>query len=200
MPRFFRRLAEGVFDEADVRARAHELADFVETARDEYGIGAPMAFGYSNGANIAAAVMLLRPQPDLRERRRSSSPARAIPSRRLPVARVSRRCSSRPERASITSSWRAAMRFHRMTSPSRANGWRQASEPFRPRHDPRRRLSARPGHGAPDMVWVGFRCSGIRRLACDDVISSQRLPLQPACGRMSGGRSRAGACGASACS
>ena len=61
MPRFFRRLAEGVFDEEDVRARAHELADFVEVARQAYGIGAPVALGYSNGANIAAAVMLLRP-------------------------------------------------------------------------------------------------------------------------------------------
>src|SRR4051794_3114616 len=61
MPRFFRRLAEGVFDEADVRARAHELADFVEEARKAYGIPAPVALGYSNGANIAAAVMLLRP-------------------------------------------------------------------------------------------------------------------------------------------
>jgi phospholipase/carboxylesterase len=62
MPRFFRRLAEGVFDEQDVRARAHELADFVDAARKEYGIGAPVALGYSNGANIAAAVMLLRPE------------------------------------------------------------------------------------------------------------------------------------------
>lgn len=61
MPRFFRRLAEGVFDEEDVRARAHELADFVEAARARYGIGAPTALGYSNGANIAAAIMLLRP-------------------------------------------------------------------------------------------------------------------------------------------
>jgi phospholipase/carboxylesterase len=61
MPRFFRRLAEGVFDEVDVRARTHELADFVEAAREAYGIGAPVALGYSNGANIAAAVMLLRP-------------------------------------------------------------------------------------------------------------------------------------------
>jgi len=33
MPRFFRRLAEGVFDEGDVRRRAFELADFVEDAR-----------------------------------------------------------------------------------------------------------------------------------------------------------------------
>jgi phospholipase/carboxylesterase len=62
MPRFFRRLAEGVFDEDDVRRRAHELADFVEAARRRFGIGAPVALCYSNGANIAAAVLLLRPQ------------------------------------------------------------------------------------------------------------------------------------------
>jgi phospholipase/carboxylesterase len=62
MPRFFRRLAEGVFDEDDVRARAHELADFVEAAREQYGLAPPVALGYSNGANIAAAVLLLRPQ------------------------------------------------------------------------------------------------------------------------------------------
>lgn len=62
MPRFFRRLAEGVFDEDDVRRRAGELADFVETARERYGIAAPVALGYSNGANIAAAVLLLRPR------------------------------------------------------------------------------------------------------------------------------------------
>jgi phospholipase/carboxylesterase len=61
MPRFFRRLAEGVFDEDDLRARAHELADFVEAARRHYGIAAPIALGYSNGANIAAAMLLLRP-------------------------------------------------------------------------------------------------------------------------------------------
>lgn len=41
MPRFFRRLAEGVFDEEDVRARAHELADFVEAARKDYGLAPP---------------------------------------------------------------------------------------------------------------------------------------------------------------
>ncbi len=61
MPRFFRRLAEGVFDEDDVRRRANELADFVAAARKRYGIAAPVALGYSNGANIAAAMMLLRP-------------------------------------------------------------------------------------------------------------------------------------------
>src|SRR5207253_6704547 len=41
MPRFFRRLAEGVFDHEDVRRRANELADFVTEARRAYGIGAP---------------------------------------------------------------------------------------------------------------------------------------------------------------
>jgi phospholipase/carboxylesterase len=61
MPRFFRRFAEGVFDEDDVRRRAAALADFVTDARKAYGIAAPVALGYSNGANIAAAVLLLRP-------------------------------------------------------------------------------------------------------------------------------------------
>jgi phospholipase/carboxylesterase len=62
MPRFFRRLAEGVFDEDDVRRRAAELADFVAEARSAYGIAAPVAVGFSNGANIAAATLLLRPE------------------------------------------------------------------------------------------------------------------------------------------
>lgn len=62
MARFFRRLAEGVFDHEDVRRRAHELADFIEAARREYGLGPPVALGYSNGANIAAALLYLRPE------------------------------------------------------------------------------------------------------------------------------------------
>ena len=61
MPRFFRRLAEGVFDQEDVRRRASELGDFVTEAREQYGIAAPIAVGFSNGANIAAALLLLRP-------------------------------------------------------------------------------------------------------------------------------------------
>lgn len=61
MPRFFRRLAEGVFDEDDVRRRAHELGDFVAEARKQYGLAAPIAVGFSNGANIAAALLLLKP-------------------------------------------------------------------------------------------------------------------------------------------
>lgn len=61
--RFFRRLAEGVFDHEDLVFRTHELADFVERAADEYGIdrGKLVAVGYSNGANIAASLMLLHP-------------------------------------------------------------------------------------------------------------------------------------------
>ena len=54
--RFFRRLAEGVFDESDVRRRAGDLAEFVARARRAYGLAAPLAVGFSNGANIAAAI------------------------------------------------------------------------------------------------------------------------------------------------
>ena len=61
MPRFFRRVAEGMFDEDDVRRKAFELADFVGDAQIRYGIGRPVALGYSNGANFAADLMLLRP-------------------------------------------------------------------------------------------------------------------------------------------
>ena len=62
MPRFFRRIREGLFDEDDLRVRANALADFVAEARRAYWISAPVALGYSNGANIAAAVLLLRPE------------------------------------------------------------------------------------------------------------------------------------------
>ncbi|MPT24885.1 MAG: alpha/beta hydrolase [Starkeya sp.] len=61
MPRFFRRLREGVFDEDDVRARAAELAGFIAEARAAYGLAAPVAVGFSNGANIAAALLLTQP-------------------------------------------------------------------------------------------------------------------------------------------
>ncbi|KQU16133.1 hydrolase [Methylobacterium sp. Leaf94] len=62
MPRFFRRLAEGVFDEADLRRRAADLAGFVAAARTAYGLAAPVAVGFSNGANIAATLLLLHPE------------------------------------------------------------------------------------------------------------------------------------------
>ena len=63
MPRFFRRLAHGVFDEDDLRRQAADLAAFVETASTAYGTdaGALVAVGFSNGANIASALLLQRP-------------------------------------------------------------------------------------------------------------------------------------------
>ena len=64
MPRFFRRLAEGIFDEADLIFRTHELADFIIEAASNYGFDPAKvtAVGYSNGANIAAGLLLLRPE------------------------------------------------------------------------------------------------------------------------------------------
>jgi phospholipase/carboxylesterase len=63
MPRFFRRHAEGVFDLDDLRFRARELAEFLSWAREAYGLGEvpPIAVGFSNGANIAATLLLLHP-------------------------------------------------------------------------------------------------------------------------------------------
>src|SRR6266568_4568930 len=64
MPRFFRRLAEGVFDLEDLKYRTNELADFVTAAAQHYAFASDqlVAVGYSNGANIAASMLLLRPQ------------------------------------------------------------------------------------------------------------------------------------------
>jgi phospholipase/carboxylesterase len=64
MPRFFRRLAEGVFDLEDLKYRTNELADFVAAAAQHYGFRTDqlIAVGYSNGANIAASMLLLRPE------------------------------------------------------------------------------------------------------------------------------------------
>lgn len=64
IPRFFRRLAEGVFDIEDLKFRTHELAGFIVNASRMYGFDARkvIAVGYSNGANIAASMLLLKPQ------------------------------------------------------------------------------------------------------------------------------------------
>jgi predicted esterase len=63
MPRFFRRLAEGVFDIDDLKRRTHELADFIEAAAGTYAFdpNRVIAIGFSNGANIAGSLLLLRP-------------------------------------------------------------------------------------------------------------------------------------------
>jgi phospholipase/carboxylesterase len=63
MPRFFRRLREGVFDQEDLRRRTLDLADFVEAAGTRYGFTPAQlyALGFSNGANVAASLLLTRP-------------------------------------------------------------------------------------------------------------------------------------------
>ena len=63
MPRFFRRLAEGVFDVPDLIRRAAELAAFVPAAAAAHGFNPAhvSAAGFSNGANVAAALLLLHP-------------------------------------------------------------------------------------------------------------------------------------------
>jgi phospholipase/carboxylesterase len=64
MPRFFRRLAEGVFDIEDLKFRTHELADFVRKASKEYKFDLRyiISIGYSNGANIASSLLLIHPE------------------------------------------------------------------------------------------------------------------------------------------
>jgi phospholipase/carboxylesterase len=64
MPRFFRRLAEGVFDTEDLKYRTNELASFAKDASKAYGFDKHhiIAVGYSNGANIASSILLLRPE------------------------------------------------------------------------------------------------------------------------------------------
>jgi phospholipase/carboxylesterase/glyoxalase family protein len=64
MPRFFRRLAEGVFDIEDLKFRTHELADFVRKASKVYKFDLRyiISIGYSNGANIASSLLLIHPE------------------------------------------------------------------------------------------------------------------------------------------
>lgn len=62
--RFFARLAEGVFDPAEVISRTHALADFIAAAASlhQLNLSRLIAVGFSNGANIAATLLLLRPE------------------------------------------------------------------------------------------------------------------------------------------
>ena len=64
MARFFRRLREGVFDEEDLRLRTDELAEFLTAAEQKYDVtpGSWMAVGFSNGANMASALLLRHPE------------------------------------------------------------------------------------------------------------------------------------------
>ena len=89
MPRFFRRFAEGLLDEDDIRKRGAELAGFITDARQAYGLAAPVALGYSNGANIAAALLLL--YPDIFAGAvllRAMAPFKQLPAVTLPATRV----------------------------------------------------------------------------------------------------------------
>jgi len=63
MPRFFRRIAEGIFDQEDLTAHTRELAQFIEAASKKYEIDRAHLFavGFSNGANMAASVLLRFP-------------------------------------------------------------------------------------------------------------------------------------------
>ncbi|KRF10725.1 alpha/beta hydrolase [Paenibacillus sp. Soil787] len=63
MPRFFRRLAEGIFDEEDLIFRTKELYDFLDQAAVEHGFDRNnlVAIGYSNGANIAGSLLFHYP-------------------------------------------------------------------------------------------------------------------------------------------
>jgi predicted esterase len=64
MPRFFRRFAEGQFDQQDLAFRTDELARFIQAASDHYGFDSKQVFavGFSNGANIASSLMLCHPE------------------------------------------------------------------------------------------------------------------------------------------
>lgn len=64
MPRFFRRLEEGVFDLEDLKMRTDELADFIIKSSSiyDFDLKRVVAVGYSNGANIGASVLLRRPE------------------------------------------------------------------------------------------------------------------------------------------
>ena len=64
MPRFFRRLGEGIFDINDLTDQTHNLAVFAKEASKAYGLhlGKVVAVGYSNGANIAGSTLILHPE------------------------------------------------------------------------------------------------------------------------------------------
>jgi phospholipase/carboxylesterase len=64
MPRFFRRLSEGIFDIEDLKFRTHELADFIQKCSLHYkfDLNQTIVVGFSNGANIIASMLFLRPE------------------------------------------------------------------------------------------------------------------------------------------
>ena len=63
MPRFFRRLSEGVFDQQDLKVQTESLVRFIESATEVYKLRPDriVAVGYSNGANITSSILLTHP-------------------------------------------------------------------------------------------------------------------------------------------
>jgi predicted esterase len=61
--RFFARVSRDEFDETEVRFRSRELAEWIAESVEKYSLDASKiyAMGFSNGASIAASVMLLHP-------------------------------------------------------------------------------------------------------------------------------------------
>jgi predicted esterase len=128
MPRFFRRLAEGVFDQPDLERRTAELGGFIRQAAARCGFDASRltAMGFSNGANIAASLLLREPGlirrsvllramlpfvperiPDLRETRHWLGAGRSDPI--VPSASVERLAGLlREAGAAVQLEWREA--------------------------------------------------------------------------------------------
>ena len=144
MPRFFRRLAEGVFDEDDVRRRAHELADFVDggaRAVRHRRAGRARLFErrQHRGGDVAAAARRAgRRDPAARHgaaahNRRTADlagkPVLIVSGQRDPIIRratrhSSRRCWRRPAQTSSTAPCRPAINCRRPMSRSQRHGYR----------------------------------------------------------------------------
>lgn len=90
MPRFFRRLAEGVYDEADLAARGAELNTFIREAAEKYqfSLSNVVLVGYSNGANIAIQLLLSDPTFQQAILFHPMYPVENIPTQSLPETRV----------------------------------------------------------------------------------------------------------------
>ena len=120
MPRFFRRLAEGVFDEDDVRAPRRTSSPTSSARRGRLTAStAPIALGFSNGANIAAAVLLLRPETRRRRRAAARHGAACRAARRGPA----RQAGAHPVRGR----W---IRSSRPTTPPGSPAFSNATAPM----------------------------------------------------------------------